>query len=280
MAQLAYKIFGMDATLFVLRRAWLLGECRRADMDRAFGTVKSPNRASNLLQKAVQVWPDHLVRLRHRGVFPNPHAPRPAPVEATLLLDLLAQGAPPQETGLFPDDGVPFLKPIPKPSRALTPLATRVVLDAALHERPIRALYVGLRVGENGRWRLLWPRALEHTGLFWRLYAQDIEAASQGFPIKTYVLARILEAQPLDPKDVPKNFTPRTLVPRTRRFRVFLSEALTPDQAAVMRNQLDIQDGIMTWPDHALHAFRREFIDEPVPADIVWPPITRLEDRD
>ncbi|MDA8390728.1 MAG: hypothetical protein M0Z76_08390 [Gammaproteobacteria bacterium] len=270
----------MDSTLFVLRRAWLFGECRRSDIDRAFGTVKSPNRAAALLQGAVQAWPHHLIRLRHRGVFPNLHAVRPAPVEAGLILDLLAQGAPPQETGVFPGDGAPILKPVPKPSRALTPLATRVVLDAALHERPIRALYVGLRVSESGRWRLLWPRALEHTGLFWRLYAQDLEAARQGFPIKTYVLARILEAQPLDPKDVPKDFTPRTLVRRTRRFRVFLSEALTSDQVAVVRNQLDIQDGIMTWPDHALHAFRREFVDEPVPADIVWPLITRLEDRD
>ena len=272
---------GIDTSLFVLRRAWLIGECRRADVDRAFGTVKSPNRADAILRHAVQAWPQHLVRLRHRGVFPHPHAASPAPADPGLVLDLLARGAQASETGIFPgEDGIPILKPSPKPSRAMTAQATRVVLSAALHERPIRVLYVGLRVGENARWRSLWPRALEHTGIFWRLHAQDLEAATQEFPIKTFLLARILEAQPLDSKDIPKSFSHRAIVRTTRRFRAFLSEKLTPDQAAAIRNQLDIQDGIMTWPEHAMHAFRQEFTDEPVSANIVWPPVTHIEDRD
>lgn len=270
----------MDHTLFVLRRAWLFGECRRSDIDRAFGTVKSPNRAAAILKEAVQAWPDQLIRLRHRGVFPNRKIQVPVPAEATVILDLLARGAPPQQTAVFEDDGVPVLKPVPKPSRAMTEPATRVILDAALREQPVRVLYVGLRVGESARWRLLWPRALEHTGLFWRLHAQDIEAAAQGFPIKTYVLARILEAQAMDARDVPKNFMSRAIVRGSRRLRARLSEALTADQATAIRNQLDIREGILTWPDHALHTFRREFTTEPAPRDIVWPVISRVEDQD
>lgn len=271
----------MDNTsLFVLRRAWLIGKCRRSDVDRALGTAKSPNRADSILRRAVLDWPRHLIRLRYHGVLPCTHAAVPAPAEAGLILDLVAQGAPPSETGIFPgEDGVPVLKPEPKPSHALTPQATGVILNAALHEHPVRVLYVGMRVGENARWRSLWPRALEHTGLFWRLHAQDIEAAAQGFPIKTFLLPRILDAQPLNAKEIPKTFTPKIMVRATRRFQVFLSESLTSDQVVALRNQLDIRDGVMTWPEHALHGFRREFMDEPVSTDIVWPPITRMEER-
>ena len=84
----------------------------------------------------------------------------------------------------------------------------------------------------------------------------------------------------MDMRDIPRNFTPKTIVRSSRRLRASLSEALTADQAAAIRNQLDIQEGVLTWPDHALHTFRREFTNEPVPRDIVWPVIARVEDRD
>lgn len=269
----------MDHALFVLRRAWLFGVCRRSHVDRAFGTARSPNRGSAILEGALKAWPQHLIRLPHKGVFPNRNVQSPPLAMASLILDLLAQGAPPQQTAIFADDGVPILKPEPKPSRAMSEAATHIVFDAALREQPVRILYVGLRAGETARWRPVWPRAWEHTGLFWRLHAQDIEASAQGFPIKVFLLARILDARQMGAREMPRDFRPRQIVRTERHLKVFLSETLTPDQAAVMRNQLDIRDGVMTIPDHAAHAFKREFADEPSSPDIVWPVISRLEDK-
>jgi hypothetical protein len=263
--------------LFVLRRAFLLGVCRRADVNRACGTTFSPNRASTILRTAVARWPTLLYAVPHRGVFPRADAPCPDAAKASHILALIAKGAEPRETGVFPDDGVPFLMPKPKPARAMHDGATQCVLDAALHQKPVRVLYVGLRRGETARWRRLWPRAMEFTGLQWRIHAQDMDAPEQGFPIKVFMLARILDAQPLREKDAPPGFTPKTLARQDRVLRVSLSEDLTADQAQVVRNAFDIQDGVMTWPDYALHAFRREFTREPPNPDIVWPTITRLE---
>ena len=268
----------MDETVFVLRRAWLVGRCRRADVDRAIGTDRSPNRASKILQRAVSQWSHELYRSPRIGVFPNRRIPVPDLVRAETILGLLASGASPQESGLFPDDGVPILRPHPPPARAGTAAATGAVLDAAVRGEPVEILYVGLRRGESARWRTVWPRALEFTGMFWRIHAQDLEDAQAHHPLKTFVLARVLDARPATDWREPAGFVPRALVRDRRRLRVHLSDALTADQATAVRNQLDIQDGVMTWPDHALHTFRREFTALAVPADVVWPVITRLEE--
>jgi predicted DNA-binding transcriptional regulator YafY len=264
-------------SLFVLRRAFLFGVCRRADVNRACGTEFSPNRASAIMRAAITRWHALLYSAPHRGVFPREGAACPKEADASLILSLIAKGAAPSETGVFPDDGAPILMPNPKPARALRDGATQVVLSAALHERPLRILYVGLRRGESARWRRVWPRAMEFTGLQWRLHAQDMEAADQGFPIKVFMLSRIMDAQPLSEKDASKGFTPKTLVRQDRVLRVSLSEDLTPDQVQVVRSGFGIQDGRMTWPDHSLHEFKRDFTREPPNPDVVWPTITRLD---
>jgi hypothetical protein len=263
--------------LFVLRRAFLFGVCRRADVNRACGTEFSPNRASAIMRGAVARWPHLLYSAPHRGVFPRDGAACPKEADASHILSLIAKGAGPRETGVFPEDGAPVLMPKPKPAQALREGSTQAVLNAALHDKPLRILYVGLRRGENARWRGIWPRAMEFTGLQWRLHAQDLEAADQGFPIKVFMLSRIMDAQPLSEKEVPKGFTPKTLVRQDRVLRVSLSEDLTPDQAQVIRNAFGIKDGVMTWPDHALYEFKRDFTREPPNPDIVWPTMTRLD---
>lgn len=264
-------------SLFVLRRAFLLGVCRRADVNRACGTEFSPNRATTILHTAIAQWPTLLYAVPRRGVFPRANAACPDEAKASHILALIAQGATPRETGVFPDDGAPILMPKPKRAQTLHDGATQLVLEAALHEKPVRILYVGLRRGESARWRRIWPRAMEFTGLQWRLHAQDMEASGEGFPIKVFMLSRIMDAQRLSEKDAPQGFTPKTLTRQDRALRVSLSEDLTADQAQAIRNGFDIRDGLMTWPDYALHEFKREFTREPPNPDIVWPTIARLE---
>ncbi len=254
-----------------------MGRCRRADVDRAFGTDRSPNRASKIIGQAVRQWSEELYRSPRIGVFPNRRVPVPPPAHATVILDLLARNAPPLETGLFPDEGTPILKPTPATAGAMSESATQAVLNAAVREVPLEILYVGLRRGESARWRTVWPRALEFTGLFWRIHAQDLDDAAGAYPIKTFVLARVMDARAAANWKTPQGFRPRSVVRDRQRLRVHLSDALTADQAAAVCTQLGIRDGVMMWPDHALHAFRREFTDLPVPAEIVWPVITRLE---
>lgn len=270
----------MDESLFVLRRAWLVGRCRRADIDAVFDTRTSPNRASKIIKESVARWRDHLFYSPRRGVFPNARASLPEEVRADRILDLLAQGAGPAETGLLSGDATPFLRPDPKPSRAMTPVATQAVLDAALHDTALGVLYVGLRRGEKARWRTLWPRAMEFTGLHWQLHAQDLDDAGRGFPIKTFLLARILETRPATDWKAPSGFRPLKVVRAQSHLRVWLSDELTSDQQAVVRNQFDIQGGRMTWPHSGLHAFRREFTNASVPPDVVWPVILRADELD
>ena len=266
-----------DDTLFVLRRAFLFGVCRRADVNRACGTAFSPNRATAILRTAVAQWPTLLYAVPHRGVYPRAGVAIPEEARADRILALMAQGADSRVTGVFQGDGVPVLQPKPKPARALHDGATQIVLDAALHEKPVRILYVGLRRGESARWRRIWPRAIEFTGLHWRVHAQDMDAAEQDFPIKVFVLARVMDAQPLSAKDAPPGFRPKTLVSQERLLRVSLSEDLTSDQVKAVQNDFDVRDGTMTWPDHALHEFKREFTREPSNPGVVWPLISRVE---
>ena len=273
-----FIIYSMDTSLFVLRRAWRMGQCRRADVDEAFGTENSPNRASKIIKQAVARWSSHLLYLPHRGVFPNTRAACPEPARAEVVLDLLARRAPPQETGLLPGDGVPFLHPSPKPSRAATDAATQAVLDAALRNAPLDILYVGLRRYESARWRHVWPRAMECTGLHWRLHAQDLDDAARGYPIKTFVLARVLGARTTSDWVRPADFRPKEVLHDRSRLRVHLSPSLTPDQVTAIENQFDIHEGKMTWPRSALHSFRREFTESQVPPDVVWPVIERIDE--
>lgn len=266
-------------SLFVLRRAWVKGVCKRTDLDKVFGTTKSPNRAQAILEKAIKDWPKALVRIPYKGVYAKTSVARPKETEATVILDLIAKRAPPQETGIFPHEGIPRLFMTPKPSRAMNPRATQVLLSAALQQTPVRVLYVGLRRKEEARWRNLWPRALEHTGLFWRLHAQDMDDADHGYPIKTYILGRVMEAEPLPEKSVPKKFVPKIWVRHERRLRVSLSEGLSDDQILALCNQFDIQNGVMEWPEHGVYGLRREFSDAPVPEGVVWPPMTSIRDE-
>jgi hypothetical protein len=64
------------------------------------------------------------------------------------------------------------LKPRPPSATAMAESALQGILNAALGDAPLEILYVGLRRGESGHWGTVGPRALEFTGLFWRLHAQ------------------------------------------------------------------------------------------------------------
>ena len=272
---LVMEDYDSDA-LFVLRRAFLFGVCRRADVNRAFDTHSSPNRAGKILKWATIRWPAMLLYAPKRGVFPRDGVPTPPEARASAILELLERGADPRQTGIFPGEGVPILRPEPMKPTAGSDLATQVVLEACLQEKPLRMLYVGMRQGETARWREIVPRGLEFTGLYWRLHAQDLGDKEKDWPMKVFVLARILEALPSNRKIDP-SFRPRFVTKTHQRFRVSFSEHLTEDQCRALSILWGIQDGKLRLPRHGVYDFQRNYTDIPPPSDIVWPPITRMD---
>lgn len=273
------KNLNMENT-FILRRVWTIGSCTRADVVRAFNTGCSPALSAKLMASAVNRWPDHLEWHKRSGIYPKMHAARPALADASIILDLLAAGEPPQVTGLFEDDGIPFLHPLPRPSKALTNEATQVIFEAAIQKAPIRILYVGLRNNEIGRWRQIWPCAMEFTGMRWRLHAQDLDDKEGQFPIKVFVLSRIMQAERLCASEsvMKLGFKRKELVKRKRLLKVHLNEKLTKDQETVIKNDLGInQEGKMYWPDYSIYEFRREYENVAPSKNIVWPVLTRVE---
>lgn len=267
-----------EIALFVLRRAWLFGKCARADINRALNLekveTKNTHAAKIAVERALEVYAEYLSYIPNKGVFPNLSRPTPAEANAEVILDLVAKGEPAAVTGVL-DGDLPLLVPTILPSRTMTAKVTQMVLLSALRRQPLRVLYVGLRHKETARWRQLWICALEHTGLYWRVHAQDLEASDH--PVKVYVLGRILDAEPLD--KAPKDFREKTIIKNSTRMRIHFTDALTPDQVQALSNMLNVNsDGTLYWPSHATHDFQREYGPARENPSIVWPIFSRIDE--
>lgn len=268
------------SSLFVLRRAWLIGVCRKRDIERAFGLHDSPATVARVMRDAVNDYPESLKWVKRSGVCPVGSSLKPKEVSPAVMFDLLAKNAQPCATGIFDDDGVPVLLPSHRFGLADTESASEAILEAALHGRQLLVLYVGMRRNEQPKWRRVMPRALEYTGLYWRLRAQDIDDSERGFPIKAFVMHRILDAKPCK-TPLPSGFRDIVTVKSERLIKVFLNEDLSEYQARTLKNGMRIgDDGVLKWPDHSLYEFKRELAGAPAQDGIVWPPITRIEELD
>lgn len=267
-----------DPSLFVLRRAWLLGICQRKDIDAVFFTRNTPARASRIIKKALAMHPLTLQWHKHHGVIPNKNVKPPAEVSATLIMRLIAEGKPSAETGILPHDGLPILMPQPLTVTMLREKVMDLVFQAALKNHPLEILYVGLRKGEHARWRRIWPSALEFTGMQWRLHAQDIDDKES--VIKVYVLGRFLDVRYLI-IPVQKTFKRLNVVVDKVHLRAQFNDDLTVDQKHALQQNFGIDEHQqMSWPAYALHEFKRDYVDMPVSKDTVWPIISKLDTLD
>lgn len=270
-------------SLFVLRRAWLFGICRRADINKAFGTESSPNRAAKIMADALRRYPKHLRRIANKGIVPVADAPWPEDASPEAVLDAIARHEPAEKTGVFTDPakpeerGVSWLQSSPAPSRTMSPEGTRVLMQAIVKDEPLSILYAGLRHHETPRWRRIAPRAMEHTGIYWRLFAQDLDDAQNNWPIKCFVIGRIAEARKLEKNDTPA-YTARSMVKESQYLKVHFSDKLTSEQMAGLMTTFNISpDGKLSIPSHAVHGFCREYANTPHPDHIVWPVFTRID---
>lgn len=266
-----------EVRLFVLKRAVRYGKVVRSDVIEAFGGYFRPTKASTLMSAAAGLWPMTLERRSHEiGLRPNAEIPAEAS-EEDLMKSLDYGHTEFRHIGLRVPDELEVM--VVKWTRSLPrqPGAFSAIVSSLVHYQPIELLYVGLRQGEQARWRRVLPITLEKMGDQWRLIAQDLDDEEGAYPVKVFVLPRILEAKATDPT-LPDNIIRQGYSDVTERIPVRLHPALTPDQQAVIRHELMIQNGRITVARRSKFELLRRFSDQPVNPEAVWPLISVEEE--
>ncbi len=279
---------------FILRRACWYGRVTVQDVRDAFDVSRQI--ASKDLTEAVKHWTwideagaVHPVLSRGtRAVIPIYPIRFLEAASPKRMLQLLAAKAEFPVTGLrekeisvlFPEDRASNVLP------EVLSILLQAVLDRSsqgLASRIVVIRYVGMKVGDVYRERRIVPVALEFDGGQTRVYAHDMDAAQEGYPIKAFVLTRVAQAW-FSSERPPKDFKRGVPDPhKTRRLRVTFDPRLTEDQKDALRRELGIHDGVLMIPENQIHAFRR-FYTNGLPADaqpnIIWPPIIFVEKED
>lgn len=258
---------------FVVRRAFRFGRVDRADVREGLGLAEA--QASRLLT-AVAQQRDDLKRLP-RWVEPKPWLPPPKWASAVDLMRQLDGGETAfHQTGLRADElpvvRVRWTALTPEPHEALD-----VLMHAIVQAKQCAIAYVSLKVGEKMRWREIAPLGLEQMGDQWRVIAHVFDEAK--FPVRTFVLARIRDAQLIE-KRAPKGLTLAAAHDGRVSLTVVLDGRFSQEQRDAMEYELGIKKGQIELPRRSLFEFGRRFGHTEVSPDAVWPPIKFINDKD
>ncbi|THU03992.1 WYL domain-containing protein [Lampropedia puyangensis] len=183
-------------SLFILRRACLVGRVKRADVTATFDV--SGTTAKLDMEAAAAHWPSYLVFTPSHGVTPIPFAAPPLETSSSVLMDLMQQGAPAHAMGLTQYEPViAYATPRYVYQGAVDRPMAMHLIRACLTRQVMDIDYVGMRRGEERRVRTVLPLGLELLGQQWRLIACDVDAKQRvlGSEQKAFVLARIGNAQ-------------------------------------------------------------------------------------
>ncbi|OYV39763.1 MAG: hypothetical protein B7Z80_06385 [Rhodospirillales bacterium 20-64-7] len=151
-----------------------------------------------------------------------------------------------------------------------------LILRTIILNARIDILYVGLRLGESARWRSVIPVALNDFQGQWRIIAHDLEA--DGFPIKSFVLPRILDAHASIEK-TPRNLHLQTGDVAVRRYAIKLNPRMTADQKTAIGRELGInRNNEIMLSDDAVFDFRKTWMESELGSDLtfVWPLVVEL----
>lgn len=255
---------------FVCRRVFRgpEGLIRRSDLIDAFGM--SASKATQLLAVEVETNSKLLVR---EGYLVRRRLGAQAPGYASMkdlmtkldagLRDFAYTGLRPEE---LPVNTWQLSENMPRDEGVMG-----TVVEACVRQRSVLIKYVGMRRGDEGAWRRVVPLCLERMGDQWRLTAQDLER--EGAPVRTYVLARIIEAQ-RDIAPLPRRFVRANPDDSQRREKVVFNPRLSRVQRDVLEREIRIQDGYITLPSRCWHEFLIRFADGALSEDIAWPPLS------
>jgi predicted DNA-binding transcriptional regulator YafY len=264
------KIRDQEGMLFVLKRAVRFGKVFRRDLIEAFDGDFGETKASALMSEAAGRWPETLERRSHE-IVPRPNPKIPAKASEEDLMKALDYGQTEfRQIGLRVPDELNVL--VVKWTRSLPrqPGAFSVIVSSLIHEQPIELLYVGLRRNEQAHWRRVAPLTLEKMGDQWRLIAQDWDDSAAAYPVKVFVLSRILDARLADCR-LPPNIIRQGDNDQRVRIPVRLHPDLTPDQQAAICHELMVQDQQISIALRSQFELLRRFSDIPPRANAVWP---------
>jgi hypothetical protein len=261
---------------FVCRRVFRgpEGLVRRSDLIEAFGV--SSSKATRIVAAEVEAHGLLLVRdgyLVRRRLGAQP----PAFASMRDLMDKLDAGLSDfKHTGLRPEElpvnSWQWCENMPQSEEAM-----ELVVQACVQQRGVLINYVGMRRGETGTWRRIAPLCLERMGDQWRVTAQDLE--KPGSPLRTYVLARIIDAKP-DIAPMPRKFIRASPDDSQSLQNVEFSLKLSGVQRKVLERELKIQNGQVTLPRRCVHEFMIRFADGARSDDIAWPPLRARKSGD
>lgn len=251
---------------FVLKRAFRAGSVSRPDLVSAFGL--SPASATRVMARAPLVYPLWLRRKGHELVPTQGSQPPREADEESFIRYLDAKKLAFSQIGLTDAElsvAYPQLtSPLPR-----TPGVLHLLLRASVKERPIDIRYVGLRKAENAAWRTVLPVGFERMGDQWRMLGRDL--LKPEFPLRVYVLARILEAADSDLK-LPRKCPRHPPVDNVTQVRVLLNPALTMDQQAAVANELGLSAAAtVRLPARAVYEFQRKVVGDSANPEVAWP---------
>lgn len=260
---------------FIVRRVYRHGSLLRKDIERAFN-VSTPS-ASRFIAEALFLYSEYLIRQGHR-LLAKPLADVPYFANEADLLETLNQGCQQEEdllaltkrSGLFPHE-LPLVYVSWTNSLPTKPGVLTTIIRAIPRYDFLRIVSVTLNQGEQKRERIVSPIGLEKMNDQWRLIAQDME--KPGFPVRVFVLSRILQAEVITKYKKPEGFVAYPEKDRKARIQARLNPAYTKDQQAILRHELNIQDGYIEIASRSEFEFRRRFSDLAPSEKAVWPPL-------
>jgi hypothetical protein len=263
--------------VFLVRRAVRLGRATRGDLAGFFPAP--PATLSRLTSRAAEI-----VGIERRGAGRSAYigpTGKFTPPWASFdhLMTEIVNGNDPRVSGLT-DDELPIFIPNWVNNAPLDPNALPFIVRALATKTPLRLRYVGLRKGSDAAWRYVYPTGLERMGDQWRLIAADLQNAKEKFPLRTFVLARIIGVAPADKNcRVPRSgFHSPGLHDYEVAFAARINPGLAPDQVAVLANELRMRDGKIKLHGRSAFEFLRRFGAQKVSADAVWPPLLNTID--
>ena len=242
----------------------------RGDLVQAFGM--SANKASALLTEEAKTSRGVLVREGYKVIAPAFAEPSEYADGADLMRHLQGGLSDYRFTGLKPDElpinRTPFSNALPPQPGAFDRIVCSIATQGTIYIR-----YVSMKSQDEGRWRRVAPLSLDCVGDQWRVTAQDLDNVNEQFPVRSFVLARIIEVTP-DPKGPPKGFIRGSGVDSKQLVSLEMNPMMTRQQKDVIRHELGIEEGRpKEIPQRCVHEFLIRFADSSPSSDATWPPL-------
>lgn len=263
-----HELDAPSPALYMARRACRLGHAERKDMVRHFQA--SPASQTRFIAQALTMAPCLQRRGKGRAAHIVLADPGAVPPWASYrhLLEEIADGNVAAITGIE-DRELPVFIPNWTNNMPCEADSLGMIVRATAAGQALQIRYVGLRAGEQARWRQIYPVGLERMGEQWRLIATDLE--HEDFALRSFVLARIVQAKPSDRARFPNGFKRVAIGDLRVTFDAIPNPELTPDQIDVLNNELRISGGRIELHHRSVFEFLRRFGAQAPSRDAVWP---------